>query len=289
MEMSLPGHRPITQGAMLNFGTTGTADLTIDATNLDFAGPLDLAGLVATAHWAVSENMPVTLKLPKKPDVASYLQRMDVLRHMPSRTQILGPRPSDSRNDHSGRLLEVTPLDARNGPDLSERLGPLITGFYKVQEAEGGGAVFRACGELLSNAVEHGLSSTGAFIAAQTYSGSTTEGPRLEFAVCDTGDGVLTRLRANSDYGHLDRDDQAILTALNQGVSGLTDEGRGNGLCDVIEDTRPHGTVHFQMRSGRGQVVVTGNRNHTSRTPDGRDDHTSGTWASLTHWPGPAG
>ena len=66
---------------------------------------------------------------------------------------------------------------------------------------------------------------------------------------------------------------------------GLTDEGRGNGLCDVIEDTRPHGKMHFQMRSGRGQVVVTGNPKRTSRTPDGRNDHTSGTWASLTHWP----
>jgi hypothetical protein len=249
---------------------------------LEFACPLDLAGIVAWAHWAASATIPVTLKMPQAASMASYLQRMDVLRHMPSRIRILGRVPPDARSDHSGTLLEVTALNQGNVDDLTERLGPLVTGFYGI-ETEAGATVFRACSELMGNATEHGSSDRGAFMAAQLHTGTTTDGSRLEFAVCDTGVGVMEHLRTNPKYAHYKQDKHAIAKAMEPGVSGIRGDKRGNGLSDVIEHTRRFGEVDVQIRSGKGEVRVHGSPQKHSESLFDRPDQTSGTWAWLTH------
>lgn len=276
----LIGSRPLSEAAFLS--GEGPDTLVIDATKLTFACPLDLAGIVATAHWAASGSVRVILRLPQDSNVASYLQRMDVLRHMPSRTQIVGHVPPEARVNHSESLMEVTALNETNVNDLSERLGPLVTSFFEDRSA--GAMVFRACSELMSNATEHGTSERGAFIAAQLYTGSTTDGARLEFAVCDTGIGVMPHLRQNPAYAYLARDDLAIAKAMQAGVSGIRTDRRGHGLSDVIRHTSQDGRVEFQIRSGKGEVRVEGtSAGLINRKLSRRPDETSGTWAWLTH------
>jgi hypothetical protein len=282
MELKLVGSKPLSEAAFLS--GAGADTLVIDATQLTFACPLDLAGLVATAHWAASDAIPVTLQLPRDLNMASYLQRMDVLRRMPPRTQILGRVPPDARTDHRQTLMEVTPLDARNVDDLLERLGSLITSFY-ARQPEAGAAVFRACSELMDNATEHGGSEQGAFVAVQLHSGDTTEGRRVEFAVCDTGIGIMNHLRNNPAYAYFTRDEVAIAKAMKPGVSGITEPLRGNGLSDAIEHTRHFGRVDFQIRSGKGEVRVQGTPEGHMEHKSSREDQTSGTWAWLTHRP----
>lgn len=283
MELVLIGRKPLATAAFLS--GQGLDRLVIDAQDMSFACPLDLAGIVATAHWASGCGFRVILRLPSDSDTAAYLQRMDLLRQMPPRTQILGPVPRDVRTDRRGTLMEVTALNEKNVNDLAERLGRLVTSSYRAHSATAGAAVFRACSELMSNATEHGSSAQGAFIAVQLYSGSTSETPRLEFAVCDTGIGVMQHLRRNPKHSHLTRDDLAIKKALKPGVSGLGDQ-RGNGLSDAIEHTRHYGEVDLQIRSGRGEVLVVGTPTLHHVRPQGRLDETSGTWAWLTHrWP----
>ncbi len=283
--MLLAGGAPLASAAFLSGRDSGR--LVLDATSLTFACPVDLAGMVAWAHWAAEDSVPVTLKLPQSRAMASYLQRMDVLRHMPSRTQIVGRVPPDMRADHSGSLLEVTALNPSNVNDLSERIGPLVMGFYGRNTAAGS-AVLRACGELMGNATEHGYSDRGAFMAAQLHSGRTTDGPRLEFAVCDTGVGVMQHLRGNARYSHYTQDRYAIARAMKLGVTGISDDKRGNGLSDVIEHTRQIGSVDFRIRSGKGEVHVLGTPMGHRETMTTRPDQTSGTWAWLTHRWGPA-
>jgi hypothetical protein len=280
MEFVLVGSSPLAEGAFLS--GAGPNNLVIDATKLTFACPLDLAGIVATAHWAASAAIRVTLRLPSDQDAAAYLQRMDVLRQMPARTQIRGRIPPDARADHRGSLMEVTPLNEMNVDDLSERVGPLVTAFYRGR-SDAGAAVFRACSELMSNATEHGFSERGAFMAAQLYTGRTTEAARLEFAVCDTGIGIMNHLRRNPEHAHLARDELAIAKAMEAGVSGVGSEPRGHGLSDAIEDTRHYGRVELQIRSGKGEVRVVGTTAGHASSPGTRADQTSGTWAWLTH------
>lgn len=277
----LAGRKPLSEAAFL--AGAGSAALVIDATKLTFACPLDLAGLVATAHWAASDAIPVTLLLPTDLNMASYLQRMDVLRQMPYHTRIFGRRPPDARSDHRKDLMAVTALNAKNVNDLSERLGPLVTSFYREHSDEAGAAVFRACSELMCNATEHGASERGAFIAAQLYTGSTTDGARLEFAVCDTGIGIMNHLRQNPAYTYLSRDELAIAMAMEAGVSGIPKDQRGHGLSDVIEHTSRYGHVDFQIRSGKGEVRVEGTFAGRTNQKLSRPDQTSGTWAWLTH------
>ncbi|PWN02570.1 hypothetical protein DJ010_12710 [Nocardioides silvaticus] len=259
--------------------------LVLDATALTFACPLDLAGIVAWAHWAASGALPVTLMMPTDQAMASYLQRMDVLRHLPSRPRIIGRVPPDTRSDQSGSLLEVTALNPSNVDDLAERLGPLVMGFYG-EDSEAGAAVLRACGELIGNATEHGPSERGAFMAAQLHTGTTTDGPRLEFAVCDTGMGIMEHLRRNPKYAFYTQDKHAIARATRAGVTGVTgvpDDKRGNGLYDVIKDTRRVGEVSLRIRSGKGEVRIHGATNSQRQTLHDRPDQTAGTWAWLTH------
>lgn len=281
VELVLVGSRPLAEAGFLTGVDPGA--LVIDASKLEFACPLDLAGIVATAHWAAGSAIRVTLRLPGDPAACSYLQRMDVLRRMPSRTQILGRVPPDARTDRRDRLMEVTALNQGNVDDISERVGSLVMTFYGADTKPAGAAVVRACGELMSNATEHGSSEQGAFVAVQMYTGTTTEAQRLEFAVCDTGVGVMNHLRRNPEHAYLTRDEQAIRKAIRKGVSGVVAAKRGNGLYDAIEDTRRLGRVDFQMRSGRGEVRVVGTRRNHTETETGRPDQTGGTWAFLTH------
>jgi hypothetical protein len=196
MELFLRGDKPLASGAALLNLLPDRDTLVVDARDVSFACPLDLAGLLAIAHWASAGGMFVTLHLPREQNVVSYFQRMDVLRRMPSPRRILGRVPSDERADQRHRLLEVSPLGEDTGDDLAETVGRLITGFYPDKS---GRAVARACNELLANAVEHGTSSKGGFIAAQTYTGDTTGDRRLELAVCDNGIGVLKHLQLNPE------------------------------------------------------------------------------------------
>ena len=282
VELLLVGNKPLSEAAFFSGEDPNT--FVINATRLMCAGPLDVAGVVAMAHWAASDAMRVTLRLPDDGDAATYLQRMDVLRQMPPETSIHGRVHPNARSDHRDTLLEVTTLNQNNVNDLSERLGPLITGFYKGRSSAAGAAIFRACSELISNATEHGASPQGAYVAAQLTSGTTSESLRLEFAVCDTGIGVMHHLRRNAAYAHYTRDELAIAKAVEPGVSGVGAVGRGNGLSDAVEDSRQSGSVELQIRSGKGEVRVVGNpRSATVSKARSRQDQTAGTWAWLTH------
>ncbi|WGL52134.1 ATP-binding protein [Nocardioides sp. BP30] len=286
MELVLLGERPLAQAALLNFNSDPD-HLVIDAARLTFACPLDLAGIVATANWAAAASMPVTLKMPVDPNAASYLQRMDVIQLMPPRIDLVGRMPVDARTDLRNRLLEVTPINPSNVDSVQERLGRLIDAFYAEHSVAAGRRVSTACGELLDNAVTHGSSPTGAFIAAQTYTGTTTEGPRFEVAVCDTGIGVRAHLRNNPRYRLIPHDRAALSTALKAGTSGVGDD-RGNGLSDLVSRTRHHGDLRFEMRSGHAEITVVGSPTHCEQKTLDRQDETAGTWAWLSHWIAPS-
>jgi hypothetical protein len=226
--------------------------LVLDARRLVFASPLDLAGVVALAHGATAARASVAFVMPQDSGVASYLQRMDVIRRLPTGTQIQGSPPPEQRTDCSRVLLEVSQLSPSTAQDLVTRLGQLAGAQFEGRIA---GLVFRGSGELIDNAVSHGQSQCGAFVSAQAYTGRTSRRPGFEFAVCDTGIGVLAHLRGNPKYRDVPDAQSALALAIQPGVTG-TGELRGYGLADLLEITHSGGVGRLVLRSGDGIASI---------------------------------
>ena len=274
--MHLNGRHPLLS-RHLHQSPCADGEMVIDARRLVFAGPLDLAGMVALAHSARSAGKGVTLITADDQDITAYLQRMDVIRRMPPDTAIDGTLPAGRRAYLPHALLEVSPLAPDTADDAGTRLGRMAAHHFADTVAA---KIFAAVGELIDNAVDHGASPEGAFVAAQVYTGTTSGRRGFEVAICDTGVGVLAHLRRNPAHSSLPDAARALERALHPGVTGTTDL-RGNGLNDLLLHLEFGGLARFHLRSGDGLATVTVrgprriSRLHRTMTP------VTGTWAWL--------
>jgi hypothetical protein len=276
MHLRLTGRHPLLNRD-LQQAPTRDDELVIDARRLIFAGPLELAGVVALAHAARIRGQKTTLLTPTDPNVTGYLQRMDVVRRMPPDTIIDGQLPAERRSDLPGALLEVSPLDPGTAEDLGTKLGRLTAAHFATATAS---KAFAAIGELIDNAIDHGASSEGAFIAAQVYTGATSGRRGLEVAICDTGVGVLTHLRRNPVHADIPDAASALTCAFKPGVSG-TNEDRGNGLNDLLSHLRIDGLARFHLRSGDGLATASVRGRRLVERSHPTTTRIKGTWAWL--------
>ncbi|MFF4690494.1 hypothetical protein [Streptomyces sp. NPDC001307] len=276
MLLELAGRHPLLRDS-LAIHSTDDRRIVLDARRLLFASPLDLTATAATAHAHAAVDAEATLLLPDSKDVTAYVQRMDLLKALPPGTQVEGVVPEEFRSDRSATLLEVAALRPDTADAISERLGRVATQHLGPRD---GRRVFKGIGELIDNAISHGASTCGAFIAAQAYSGKTTGYRRLEIAVCDTGIGVLNHLRLNPEHAHITTSAEALEHAVRPGVSGTRDT-RGNGLPDLLAGTSDTAATRLVLRSGDGllragrlrRAAVT--RSTSTRAP------VQGTWSWL--------
>jgi hypothetical protein len=201
---------------------------------------------------------------------------MDVLRRLPQGTEICGAAQPEQRTDRSEVLLEVSPLSPAAVEELVARLGTLTAARFERHTA---GRVFQSAGELIDNAVSHGQSPLGGFVSAQAYTGATSRRPGFEFAVCDTGVGILDHLRGNPSYAGIPDVLSALARAIQPGVTG-TDEQRGNGLADLLKITQG-GVGRLVLRSGDGIASIA--LRHGQRRDAFADSSLTitGTWAWL--------
>lgn len=276
MEFHLNGRHPLLRNELRTVNGD-RRELIIDARRLCFASPLDLAAATALAHTHAEAGQAISLLLPRCSDVTAYLQRMDLFKQLPDGTTYRGTVPDETRQDHSTKLLEVTSLSSATASEVNMRIGRVATASLGTDM---GHQVFRGIGELIDNAVSHGSSDVGAFIAAQVYSGNSTNFRRLEVAICDTGVGVLSHLRRNPKHTHLSGSAEALTLALEPGISG-TEEERGNGLPDLLAEAGGIGVARLVLRSGDG-LMRTGRREHSATTVSlATGGHVEGTWAWL--------
>jgi len=250
--------------------------LVLDATKLTWASPLDLTGIAA---WA-SAGPPseTSLFLPEEPELASYLNRMDVLRSLKEQgVAIHGAFPSEIRQDLTDRLIEVRRI-CEDG-DLQLFASDV---FHLVQSNVGDHAarlVHSLLGELLDNVARHAKSTVGAFGAAQVYTGATTGRPGIEISVADPGQGILASLRSNPRFSTLSDCLSAIRASLKPGVTGDVDgvdlPGHGNGLPRIVGQLRAH-RGRLLLRSGNGIARVA-----TSQRVASVPVSVPGTWAWM--------
>lgn len=245
MRIELAGRNPLRQRRELRADFhDDTGNLVLDARGLRWVSPLELAAIVTMGTAAANRGREVHLLVPRDPKIASYLVRMNVVELLEPFAEIEGALPAQVRRDHSDKLLEVANVTPDNIDDISDTLGRLVTARLGQQA---GRAAFRSLGELLSNATTHGLSETGAFTAAQLYSGTLSRTPGFEFAVCDSGDGIQKVLSSTTGQ------DLEGPLALEQALDGgnRSPNGRGHGLPNLWRQaTRVGKGGELMLRSG---------------------------------------
>jgi hypothetical protein len=242
--------------------------VTFDASEMEFASPLDLAALTAWAARLHHEGTPVVLVLAAIGGVRRYLTRMDMVATLDQAgIKIIGTVPALRRGDCADVLLEVRQIQ---NPEEAARFAVDAWELARRHTTDrSAAAAAKMLGELLDNATTHASSPVGVYAAAQVH-------PRagdMELAVADGGIGIPAHLARNPCFRHITAA-EALEAALRPGVSG-TSENRGNGLPDLLNIASNLGG-ELILRSGDGRARVVAASSHRQFA---EADRVPGTWA----------
>jgi anti-sigma regulatory factor (Ser/Thr protein kinase) len=227
-DVSVPPRGPGDQihATLAHIEATRPTSVRLWAGSLEFATPIEICGLRALIDRAAAIADEVHFDCPRNPHVNRYLERVDFYEGLPPNVSLSEPRPRLQRRDHERDLIELVQiLECDDVAQLMTRVNAVARGAFGPQP------VARACataiGAATENAIEHAESPIGALVAAQRY------GQTLEVAVVDLGAGIPATLARNPDHRGL-TDLDAVLRALERGVSSLATEGRGGGLPQIV-------------------------------------------------------
>lgn len=265
MTLSLPLGWNGTHANLSNFDTglhhNGSQ---INLTYLKFVTAYGLVGLACVIAQNAEAGFTTTIQLPESSGVDHYLSRMGFQRIL-DKYECLIFRNLTSVNSAnlSDRLLELQVFEGSSGVrKLSELVWHRLDGRISPQSLT---AIDVGLGEIADNVRYHSGLKWG-FIAAQTYAAGTTQ-ESIEFAIGDIGIVIrkgLERRKPSTDL-------EAIRLALQEGVSGLEDAGRGVGISTTVDEvTGLQGFVH--LKSGEASVDV-----YSERTNDKQTIHLNGT------------
>lgn len=247
-------------------------DIEIDASDVKFVDPFGLAIMGATFYTIRKRGYDVRV-IGLSPDVAGYLQRMDVF----DGVELVNIQANNGfRADRSDALVELTRLDHTiNSGNTAYQLARAIvgkipgnnldavpddmTGLTLVDQLVM--PIHYALSELLENALTHarayGYSNAHVWVASQYY-------PRkdiVRLGVVDNGCGFLESLRRHPELkrkSHLD----AILIALRPRISCNRDLGLyGESVNQGVGLTT---TCRIAEHSGGRMVIASGNGLHST-------------------------
>jgi hypothetical protein len=204
-----------------------------DLSGMTFIEPIALVAIASLAESAVAAGRRVELVAPVDPHIARYLARMrldDVLADLGVDVDLPGVRERPLPNT----LLEVT---AFNGTSGATALAEMVHRLVEQTDLDAANALFLGIAEAGGNVIEHS-GRRGGFMAAQL----THDRSRLQFAVSDSGVGMLETLRGAGATSSA----SALLLSLQRGVSERPGDGAGIGLFDINEElTRLGGELHI--------------------------------------------
>jgi hypothetical protein len=272
------------RGAMSGVLTMGSLDpafsaaahvdgepVVLDLRTVEFVEPAGLCGLAALLEYLIPRCEEVNLALAGR-DVPAYLERMNFFRLFSGRVRTnVDVASLEERQRHNpGTLQELINFHTEQEiPGIIERISEILENQgYRLRERV---AICSVLSEVCSNAAEHGASSFGAYAAVQAYhhivSGPRRRGEEVLVAIADGGVGVRKTLSRNPKYaGHTTTDNDALRLALEMGVSGTGEIGRGGGLALVAQIAARSGGS-LSLRSGTGRVTVYEDRKNSRNVP----------------------
>ena len=272
------------RGAMSGVLTMGSLDpaflgatqvdgesVVLDLRTVEFVEPAGLCGLAALLEYLTPRCEEVNLALAGR-DVPAYLERMDFFRLFGGRvrTNVDVASLEERRRHNPGTLQELINFHTEQEiPEIIERISEILENQgYRLKERV---AICSVLSEVCANAAEHGASSFGAYAAVQAYhhivSGPRRRGEEVLIAIADGGVGVRETLSRNPKYAeHTTTDNDALRLALEMGVSGTGEIGRGGGLALVARIAADSGGS-LSLRSGTGRVTVYEDRKNSRNVP----------------------
>ena len=243
----------------------------VDLRTVEFVEPAGLCGLAALLEFLCARCEDVSLTLPGR-DVPAYLERMNFFRIFGGRSQTNADVASleERRRTNPGTLQELINFHTEEEiPGIIHRISEILENQgYRLRERV---AICSTLSEVCANAAEHGVSSFGAYAAVQAYhhivSGSRRRGEEVLIAIADGGVGVRETLSRNPKYAEeTATDNEALRHALEMGVSGTGEIGRGGGLA-LVAGIAARSGGSLSLRSGTGRVTVYESRKNSRNVP----------------------
>ncbi len=242
--------------------------LEVDLTDVAWISPLGAVAVLATCLRADTSALDTTVVyLPENRGVRTYLHQIGLLAELAKAEWVLTKLSSPED-------VAVAQTEMRDRPELTDididpdvNIGPhlpvsrltterevdvaaekLDDALREAQYIPGGLAdeLKTVALELTSNAREHGSPCYG---VAQMYTGQRSGTPGIQLAVADFGEGFARTLRRH--YGKM-ADDEAIVLAFEEQISGTGRSARGFGLTQILEivDREPRNVLHVISKSG---------------------------------------
>ena len=253
----------------------------VDLRTVEFVEPAGLCGLAALLEYLCGRCEDVGLELPGR-DVPAYLERMNFFRIFGGRISTNADIEAleERRRTNPGTLQELINFHTEEEiPGIIHRISEILENQgYRLRERV---AVCSTLSEVCANAAEHGVSSFGAYASVQAYhhivSGSRRRGEEVLIAIADGGVGVRETLSRNPKYAEeTATDNDAMRHALEMGVSGTGEIGRGGGLA-LVAGIAARSGGSLSLRSGKGRVTVYENRKNSRNVP-----HFPGTFVRVS-------
>ena len=258
--------------AFAGAGEIDGGPVVLDLRAVEFVEPAGLCGLAALLEFLIPRSEEVGIALAGR-DVPAYLERMNFFRLFGDRIRTNADVASleERRRHNPGTLQELINFHTEQEiPGIIERISEILENQgYRLRERV---AICSVLSEICANAAEHGRSSFGAYAAVQAYhhivSGPRRRGEEVLIAIADGGPGVretLARNLALAEYTTTDND--ALRHALEMGVSGTGEIGRGGGLA-LVAGIAARSGGSLSLRSGSGRVTVYENRKNSRHVPE---------------------
>ena len=258
--------------AFAGAGEIDGGPVVLDLRAVEFVEPAGLCGLAALLEFLIARSEEVGIALAGR-DVPAYLERMNFFRLFGDRIRTNADVASleERRRHNPGTLQELINFHTEQEiPGIIERISEILENQgYRLRERV---AICSVLSEICANAAEHGRSSFGAYAAVQAYhhivSGPRRRGEEVLVAIADGGPGVretLARNPALAEYTTTDND--ALRHALEMGVSGTGEIGRGGGLA-LVAGIAARSSGSLSLRSGSGRVTVYENRKNSRHVPE---------------------
>jgi hypothetical protein len=252
--------------------------LRLDLSNLQFVDPLFLVRLRAFLDWHSGRGHEIIVEPPRSAHVRNYLSRMGVGDDLPAGCSFDVGRVA--AQPHPDVLISLTRLRHRHDAvSLDEDVADLLDGQFSGSLARCVDAFTMTVGEMCDNALSHGKSEHGVYVAAQRYKST-----RCVLAIGDLG--IPTHLRRQ--HPDLADDGDAIAEATKQEVTGVAGEEahhRGNGYYHVVDEMQatkiPRGLLRVWSGLGRFSLAMTEGRQTMRRGWSTDEDVTCGTWVRL--------